>query len=203
MECLIMLKQSAAILFLACGTVLFTADVTRGQVCVVDVARVFENHAGFNAELEKLKNEADEYKYSLQQRGAQLNTESEELNNFKEGSAEYNNLESRLAQASANLEVERRNKTREFVQREAKLHFDTYVQVTHAISEYCEQKGYRVALRFSRTEMDPDNPQSIMQRVQEYVVFHQPRIDITDEIIRSLPAAATQTGSRPVETENR
>ena len=198
-----MLKQTAAILGLACGMIFLGANATQAQVCVVDVAKVFESHPGFNDSLENLKQQAEEYKFSLQQRGEALRIESEELNSFKPGSPEYSSLESKLAQAAANLEVERRNKTREFVELEAKLHFETYVQVTQAISSFCEQRGYRVALRFSDLQIEPGNPQSIMQRVNDYVVFHQPRIDITQDIINSLGTSAPQVGNRQGESQNR
>ena len=190
-----MLKRSAAFLVLTCGFVFLTSTTIHAQVCVVDVAKIFESHPQFNASLENLKQQAEEYKLSLQTRGEALRAESEQLNNFEVGSPEYNQLETKLAQASANLEVERRNKTREFVKLEAKLHFDTYQQVTGAINSYCEEKGYRAALRFSNLDVDPSNPQSIMQRVNEYVVFHQPRIDITQAIITAVGGSAAKTGN--------
>ena len=198
-----MLKRSAAFLVLTCGMILFTATATHAQVCVVDVAKVFESHTQFNASLQNLKQQAEEYKFSLQQRGEALRAESEQLKNFEIGSPEHNQLETKLAQSSANLEVERRNKTREFVQMEAKLHFETYVQVTQAINTFCEQRGYRAALRYSNIEVDPSNPQSIMQRVNEYVVFHQPRIDITQEIISAVGGTTPQTGKLSGQSENR
>ena len=198
-----MLKQTAALLSLACGMILLGTHPVQGQVCLVDVAKVFESHSGFNSSLENLKQQAEEYKFSLQQRGDALRIESEQLNSFKPGTPEYSSLESKLAQAAANLEVERRNKTREFVELEAKLHFETYVQVTKAISAYCDQRGYRVALRFSDLQVDASNPQSIMQRVNDYVVFYQPRIDITKDIINSLSGSAPRVSESQSGTQNK
>ncbi len=173
-------------------------------VCVVDVAQIFKNHAGFNQQLENLKQQAEQFKYELQQRGEQLQAKSEQLKDFQIGSPEYKQLESELAQASANLEVERRSKTREFIQAEAELHFDTYVEVTRLIASLCEERGYRMALRFDSRQTDPSNADSIMQRVNEYVIFQNPRIDITAEIVSRLGGgAAPQVGSRPGTTQGR
>jgi len=203
MECFTMLKQKAAVAAMACGLLYFFSTSAQAQVCVVDVAKVFESHPGFNSRLEQLKQAAEEYKLTLQRRGEELKTQSEELKAYKVGSEEYKALETRLAQASASLEVERTNKTREFIQAEAKLHFDTYVQVTQAISSLCEQRGYRAALRFSNTAMDPGNPQSIMQKVNDYVVFHQPQIDITREIMTAVGGSVPMVGDRPDGTNNK
>lgn len=198
-----MFKRSAALLVLTCGFVISMTCTLHAQVCVVDVAKVFESDPQFNASLENLKQQAEAYKVSLQQAAEQLRVKSEQLQNYEIGSPEYNELESALATESATLDVQRRNKTREFVQLEAKLHFDTYVRVTTAINDYCEQNGYRVALRFNNFEVDPSNPQSIMQRVNEYVVFHQPRIDITQTIIAGVGGAAAQTGNLENQNPNR
>ena len=83
------------------------------------------------------------------------------------------------------------------------MHFDTYVKVTQLIADYCEQRGFRVALRFSNTEMDSTDPQSIMQRVNEYVVYHRPQNDITQEIIQFLGTASPQVGGRADGLQNR
>ena len=102
------------------------------DICVVDIAEVFKNHNGFNQQLELLKQEAETFKFELQQRAQELQSKSEQLKTFEPGSPEYKHLESELAQSSANLEVDRRSKTREFVSREARMHFDTYVQVSRS-----------------------------------------------------------------------
>ena len=201
------LKQSAALAALTCGMLscsLFTSTAYAQQsVCVVDVAKIFEGHAGFNSQLEILKQKAEEYKLSLQQRGEQLRAESEGLRQYTVGSPEYKQLETALAQKAATLEVERKNKTREFIQAEAQLHFDTYVQVTNAIASFCEQRGFRAAVRVNSSQIDSSNPASIMQRVNEYVVFHQPQIDITPSIIQMLGGSATQTSQVPAGSQSR
>ena len=165
------------------------------QVCVVDIAEIFRNHTGFNQQIESLKQAAEQYKTDLERRGNELRARSEKLRDYQIGSAEYKQLEAELAQASANLDVERRAKTRDFVQFEAKLHFDTYVEVTRAIAETCEKRGYRLAIRYDGSKTDATRPEAIMQRVNENVIFHMPQYDITGEIVSSLAAAAPRTGA--------
>ncbi|MGI9515688.1 MAG: OmpH family outer membrane protein [Pirellulaceae bacterium] len=197
-------KQAAAILAIAFsfGCLVTTQAAAQTPVCVVDVAQVFENHSGFKAQLENLKQQAEQYKLELQGRAQQLQAQSEELRNYKVGSPEYKQLETELATASANLEVERRNKTREFVEMEAKVHFETYLEVTQVIGNLCEQRGYRMALRFTSTQMDATDPASIMQTVNEYVIFHRPQVDITQDVIRTI-AGQNQMSNRPAEAQNR
>lgn len=181
--------------FLAAMSVLNGPVSAQQQACVVDIAEIFRNHAGFNQQIESLKQAAEQYKIDLERRGNELRARSEKLRDFQVGSAEYKQLESELAHASANLDVERRAKTRDFVQFEAKLHFDTYLEVTRAIAEVCEKRGYRLAIRYDGSKTDTTRPEAVMQRVNENVIFHMPQYDITGEIISSLSAAAPRTGS--------
>ncbi len=172
-------------------------------VCVIDVAEVFQNHPRFNQQLENLKQQAEQFKYDLQQRGSQLQARSEQLKNLEIGSPQYKQIETELAQASANMEVERRGKTREFIQAEARLHFETYVEVTRLIDSLCQQRGYQLALRFDSRATDAANPESIMQRVNEQVIFHSPQHDVTAEIIAMIEKQTPQVGSVPPATEGR
>lgn len=178
------------------GAWLAGASLVNAQqgVCVVDVAEVFRNHGGFNQSIENLKQQAEQYKIQLQQQGEMLRSRSEQLKELEIGSPEYKQLESDLAQSSAQLEVERRTKTREFVQYEAQLHYDTYLQVTQVIASICEQRGYRLAMRIDGTAIDPSNPDSIMQHVNENVIFHSPMHNITQEVIQGIQAQAGRTG---------
>ena len=65
MECFTMLKRTAAVMATACGMICLFSTTCFAQVCVVDVAKVFENHGQFNSQLDILKQQAEEYKLSL------------------------------------------------------------------------------------------------------------------------------------------
>lgn len=194
------LKSLMAVAIAGCLTLVVVPATAIAQqgVCVVDVAEVFKNHPAFIQELESLKQQAEQFKFELQQRGEQLQARSEKLKDLDIGSPEYKQLESELAQGSAGMEVDRRSRTRQFIQTEAELHYKTYVEVTNLISSVCEQRGYRLAVRYNSLPTDTASPESIMQRVNEYVIFHNPQHDITREIIALLNnGQAPRTGSLP------
>jgi Skp family chaperone for outer membrane proteins len=191
---------AAALIVVASG---YQTAHAQNNVAVVDVALVFKNHAQFNAQMAALKEEANALNQQLQSRAQQLAQWGEELKSKQPGSAEFQALETQLAQASANLEVDRRTKLRDLISREAKLHFDTYVEVTRQIAQVCEQQNLRLVLRYDSTPMTPDNPQSIMQRVNSEIVYCAPHRDITQQIIGRLnPAAQGAQASVPGEVES-
>lgn len=108
------------------------------------------------------------------------------LNQWEKDSPEYREKEAELAKESATLEVSQRAKMRELLTEEARLHFDTYVEVTNFISQYCQENGYQLVLRFNSEKMDPKDPQSIMQRVNGSVIYHNTANDITNVVTQRI-----------------
>ncbi len=161
------------------------------RVAIVDVGLVFKNHPQFPAQLAALKKEADDFKnVSLQQQQA-LMQKAEALKQYEPGSPEFKQYESTLAQQSAALEVDQRDKMRNLMRQEAKLHFDTYEQVNRAVVSYCEPRGIQLVLRYNSQKMDPKNPSTVMQRVNASVVYHNQQNDITQSIVSMLEGAET------------
>lgn len=159
------------------------------KVAVVDIGLVFKNHPSFSKDLEALKAEADGFKAETQQLQAKLMEEAGVLKNYQPDSAEFRQAETGLAQKSAALEVQQRNKLRGLMEREAKLHHDTYMQIKSAISTYCEQRAIQLVIRHDSAEMDPNQPATIMQKVNSKIVFHRPNNEITQQIVAMVSQA--------------
>jgi len=167
------------------------------SVCVVDVASIFKSNQGFNQQLQALKSEAEQFKNYVQQKTAELQQLNEQLKTHDVDSPEYVQLESRIAQQNASLEVESRAKSREFVKREAKLHFETYLKTTNYIAQICDQRGTSLIVQFNSIPMDPSQPETVMQRVNSDIVYYAANRDITDDVVQLLNQSETRTSSRP------
>ena len=162
----------------------FNAAQQKTNVGLVDLALVFKSHPTFNRELEKLQQDAELFKQKVQQQRQQLQTRRENLAKLPPNSAQFKKEESDLAQIAAGLEVQGRNTIKEFAQREANLHYTTYMQIQGLIGKYCQQQGIRVVMTFDSSPVDPKNPDSIMRKVNGSVVYHSPQKDITKPIVQ-------------------
>lgn len=173
--------------FFACLLVAFLANISttmaQTKVGIVDIGLIFKSHPEFSQHLGTLKQEADTFQRSAVQSQQQLVQKAEVLKQYKPGSTEFKNAETSLAQQSAAMEVEQRDKMRALMVKEAKLHFDTYSEVNEIISQLCEAQGIQLVLRYNSQEMDTKNPASVMQRVNGSVIYHNPGNDITQLII--------------------
>ncbi|MEL7496811.1 MAG: OmpH family outer membrane protein [Planctomycetota bacterium] len=160
------------------------------KVAIVDIGKVFKNHPVFSQQLESLKQQADQFKSASIKAQQDLVVKAEGLKRFKAGTPDYIAAEAKLAQESAAMEVEQRNKMRDMMLSEAKLHYDTYQQVAQLIDQYCDTQQIQLVLRYNSEAMDANNPSSVMLRVNSSVIYHNPNNDITDLIIGQLMGQA-------------
>ena len=173
-----------------------TSGMAQSGVCVIDVAQIFKDHPTFNQQLAALKQEAEQFQAQLQQAGEKLAGMNEELRQIDPSTEEYQQQERQIAQLSASFEVDRRTKMRELMTREAKLHFDTYSQITEQIGSFCQENQIRLVLRYNNTEMDVKQPATIMQAVNSNVVFQNSDRDITAQVSQRVAASVTNNGTQ-------
>ena len=173
----------------------FTSEAgAQTKVALIDIGLVFKNHPTFAAELSQLKSQAEQFKGESQQLQQQLLQKAEGLSVYEKESEEYRDQEALLAKESATLEVEQRGKMRNLLSREAQLHFDTYIEISNIISEFCDEQGIQLVLRFNSEEMNMKDPRTIMQKVNGGVVYYSQTANITDSIVKRISQRQAMSG---------
>ena len=177
-------------------TALFSINAANAQtkVAIVDVGAIFKQHTLFAGQLEALKAQADGFKAEALKAQQSLAQSAQALQLLKPDSDDYRAKQTELAQKAAALQVEQNGLMQKLMEKEAMLHFETYQQVNALISQYCDDRGIQLVLRYNKQEMDLDNPGSVMQRVNSSVIYHDPGNDITQAIVGQLGTVAKDTG---------
>lgn len=192
--------------FVLCQCMIAIGMVSSAQaqtnVAIVDIGLIFKNHPEFTQRLEQLKRQADEFKATAQQTQQQFIQRAEVLNNYEKDSQEYRDIEAKLAKESAELEVTHRAKMRDMLTAEAELHHRTYNEVKQFVSQYCDERGIKLVLRYNSEAMSEDNPRTIMQQVNGFVVYSRNDKDITTAIIQRI-SQVKGSAQRPSNTTNR
>lgn len=165
------------------------------KVALIDIGLIFKNHPEFSNSLSQLKGQADQFKAEAQQLQQQLMRKAEGLAQYEKDSEEYRDQEALLAKESATMEVDQRTKMRDLLKQEAQVHFDTYVEISGVISQYCEEYGIQLVLRFNSEEMNPKDPKTVMQQVNGGVIHYAKSADITNEIIKRIAQAKGQASA--------
>lgn len=166
------------------------------SVALLDLAVVFENHPAFKSRLTQLKQDADGLQASVLQQRQALVKEQENLRLlYQPGSKEFKEKEKELAVKATQLEVDSNDRMRELMIQEAQLHYSVYSEVNKLVDEYCTQFDVRLVLRFNSNAVQPDKPESVMQQVNNAVVYYNPAKDITAAIVQRVSQVRGATAS--------
>lgn len=177
------------------------SSLVSAQIALIDVAAVFKAHSQFTQELDNIRAQAETLRANSAQMQQDLARKAEGLKELDLKSQEFRDAEANLAKEVALLENAQKNQIRQLMQAEAKLHFDVYQQVNQLIGTYCQEHEITLVLRFASDPLDASNPESIMQKVNSSIIFHQPGRDITQQIIALLPQA--EPAARSADNSNR
>jgi len=170
------------------------ANAVKYGVAVVDINYIFKNHAKFIAAMDGMKTDFQAVETDVKGKQQQIMQAQEQQKTFTPGSPEFKQLDEQIVRMTAGLQVDVTQKRKELVDREAKIYYDTYVEVTNTIKLYAEHKGIGMVLRFNGEEADPNNRESILRAINKAVHF-QNSIDITPDVLAYLNRA--ETAARP------
>jgi len=133
-----------------------------------------------------------------------IQDKEEQLKTFNTGSPEYKKLDEEVARLRAEFTLTAGRIRKDFLEREAKVYYQTYLEVSNAVKHYASQNNIGLVLRFNGSQIDPAQRKDLLQAINRPVVF-QNGIDITPDVLTVLnrggssaavsgrpPAAATR-----------
>jgi Skp family chaperone for outer membrane proteins len=173
----------------------------RTPVAIIDLSYVFKNYSKFIQLTESMKRKVETADTALKGRQEELKATGRQLEEMQLGSPNRNQLEEQFTKMQADIQVEIATQRKDFLRQEAQIYYTVYQEVQDASKSHCERNGILLVMRFNGDEIDPNNPQEVMQDLNKAVVYHNRAIDITPAILQYLestvPNAATTGGARP------
>lgn len=171
------------------------ANAPKFGVAVVDINYIFKNHQKFKTSMESMKTDFQAVEAEVKGKQQQIVKAQEQKTSYQPGSAEFKQLDEQIVRMNAELQIDVKQKRTGLVEREAKIYFDTYTQVSQAINYYAERQNIGIVMRFNGEEADPANRESILRGINKAVHF-QNKIDITPDVLALLNRTA-QRGAAP------
>ena len=174
------------------------ADAGPHQVGLIDMAQVFKDYEKFKTLREALQADIErsdaEAKGKLEQM-KQLQQQAQS-GNLKEGSPEYQQIETRLLSMKNELETFRQVQQREFLRKESEIYKQVYLEVQDAVNKYAHHYDLTLIMRFNRNKVEEAaNPQEVIQSMNRQVVYHRTSDDITDSVLSYLNREYQRTAS--------
>ena len=159
-------------------------------IVVVDLNKVFEQHPTFKMQIDQIKAAVKSSEAEFMGRGKDIESRAKQLQALKSSSEQYKQLESETARLQAQTQADMALKRKDFLEQEAKVYFNVYQQVKQEIKVFAESNRIGLVLRYSSEGIDPTNRQSVMQGVNQPIVYNQGGLDITNYIVERLHRTA-------------
>lgn len=177
------------------------------KIGLIDMAQLFKQYQRFQDLRDGLRSQIEAKEKELRASLEKMKSIQEDMKGLSQGSDEFVKFEKQLTTIKAQVELSRANAQRDFFRQESKVYKQVYDEVSKAVESYAKHYKYTLVLRFSREDVNSDDPQKVMQDLQRQVVFHQERDDITDKVLAYLNDKYTKTqasgGNRTASEEER
>jgi Skp family chaperone for outer membrane proteins len=168
------------------------ANAPRFGIAVVDISFLFQQYPKFTSSMEALKAEMKAADEALTKaRDAIVQREQQRDREFKPGSEEFKRLDEQIAHDKAEFQIKTGTLRRDIADKEAKIYFETYTDISGAIATYARSNNIGLVLRFVGDQVDPEQQKDIMRAVSQQILF-QNNIDITPHIRDILFASSGQ-----------
>ena len=114
-----------------------------------------------------------------------VQSKEEQRNQYNVGSPEYKQLDEEIARLKAEFNLKAGRIRKDFLEREAKVYYQTYLEVSNAVQYYAGQHNIGLVLRFNGDQVDPNRREDVLRAINKPVV-HQNSIDITPDVLALL-----------------
>ncbi len=166
---------------------------SNGAIVVLDVAKVFKANASFNQQIERIQSEAEALKTKVEKQQTALRARAQNVSeNFKVNTPERKEAEGQLEQEMTSLRTFARQAEADLMGQEAKIYYETYLQMQAIVAAAAQENGIALVLRFDSSEPEPDNRSSIVGIVNRAIVFQKDR-DLTGYVIEKMNPGRTAT----------
>jgi len=193
-------KRIFLLLALVATVVLFSlasspalAQQPTGGVVVIDISKIYKNHTRFKEMMTGMEREIQQAEESVRKERDAIKQLSERLDGYHPGTAEYKQLEEDLARRSSEMNVRIQLQKKDFLQKQAKIHYSVYREITQEVERYCAATGTVLVLRFNGDEVNLEKPDDVLRQINQQVVWYTPDRNITDVILAQLNRANLNT----------
>jgi Skp family chaperone for outer membrane proteins len=176
------------------------ANASRYGVAVVDISYIFKKHERFRAAMESMKKEMETIEAELKTDREKIAQSEQQRNTYNVGTAEHKRLDEEVARMMADFNLKMGRLRKDFLEREAKVYYQTYLEVVDAVNSYAKRQNIGLVLRFNGEPVDPNRREDVLREINKPVVV-QDQIDITPDVLLLLnrdqqAARPGQTGSQ-------
>ena len=157
-------------------------NASKYHIAVVDISAIFKRHARFKSTMDGMKKEMENIEAELKADKDKITQAEQQRNTYQPGSPDYKQADEAVARMMADFQLKMGRLRKDFMDREAKVYYQTYTEVVEAVNYYAKRQGIGLVLRFSGEQIDPNRREDVLREINKPVVM-QDSIDITGDIL--------------------
>jgi len=171
------------------------ANASKHGIAVVDISYIFKKHDRFRTTMDNMKKEMESIETELKSDREKIANNEKQRDTYNVGSPEYKQLDEEVARMMADFNLKMTRLRKDFLEREAKIYYQTYLEISDAVSYYAKRHDIGLVIRFNGEPVDPNRREEVLREINKPVVF-QNQVDITPDILALLNRSA-QTATSP------
>ncbi|MDC0934659.1 OmpH family outer membrane protein [Pirellulales bacterium] len=161
------------------------ANASKYSVAVVDVSWIFKNYTKFKSEMNQMQADMKTAEANLKTDRDRIQRLEEERNDLKPTSEEFKQLDEQLARQKADFNIKAGKIRRDLLEREAKVYYQTYLEVSNVVKYFAQHNNIGLVLRFNGDTVDPSKREDVLRAINQ-PIMHQNSIDITPDVLGLL-----------------
>lgn len=165
-------------------------------VVVIDISYIFKNHIRFKEAQDAMKKEVEHFEELIRTERDHITKLAEQLKALQPDSPDYKRVEEQIAERTGKLQLDTTRARKDFLQREAKLYYDTYQEVTNHVASFARQNNINLVLRFASEPIEAEDRASVLQGINRDVVY-QNQLNITSHILQQVNRGAAPQPTVP------
>ena len=173
-----------------------SANASRYGIAVVDINYIFKNYSQFKSAMEAIKSDIEKAEIKLKASREGIQGKEEQAKQYQPSSPEFKQLDEEVARLKADFNIKAGRTRKDFQEREAKVYYQTYLQVSSTVQYFAQQNNIGLVLRFNGDQINPDRPEAILKAINKPVVS-QNNIDITPDVLALLNRGGAPGGVAP------
>ncbi|MEM6365148.1 MAG: OmpH family outer membrane protein [Planctomycetota bacterium] len=165
------------------------------KIGVVDVAKIFKEHAGIQSQVKAVEANLKAFDSELKGRRDALKTAAEKLKTYKVGSPDYTAQEEKIAAMDSKLRLDMARKKKELADAEAKIYYENYQRIAAGVKYLANYYKVNLVLRYNSEKMEEAKGESVIRGVMKNIVYHDESLDMTTGVMQYLDQVAASKGN--------
>jgi len=166
------------------------------NIAVIDIAKILKNDEKFKQEMQNIQTEIIATEKQLQSDAKDIQNMASQQKTLAAGTPDYTRLDEAITKRTADLNVQKSLKQKEFVERQSKMLYSMYSEIQDAVRQFSQRYNIGLVMQYDSSKIDPADPQAILTGAHRSIVYVYPPLDITNDILASLNRSP-QVGQMP------